>query len=96
MKITRRDFVKTGAIAGGGLLIEKTLPTKLFAQQNSGSKFPVVISTWNFGEKANRTTVGFFADRVAVMYLGRIVEIGTMREVLKDPKHPYMPPHFLP
>jgi len=34
-------------------------------------------------------TVGFFADRVAVMYLGRIVEIGTMREVLKDPKHPY-------
>ena len=57
MKITRRDFVKTGAIAGGGLLIEKTLPTKLFAQQNSGSKFPVVISTWNFGEKANRTTM---------------------------------------
>jgi peptide/nickel transport system ATP-binding protein len=34
-------------------------------------------------------TVGFFADRVAVMYLGRIVEIGTMGEVLKDPKHPY-------
>lgn len=34
-------------------------------------------------------TVGYFADRVAVMYLGRIVEIGTMREVLKDPKHPY-------
>jgi len=34
-------------------------------------------------------TVGFFADRVAVMYLGRIVEIGTMREVLKNPQHPY-------
>jgi oligopeptide/dipeptide ABC transporter ATP-binding protein len=34
-------------------------------------------------------TVGYFADRVAVMYLGRIVEIGTMREVLKNPKHPY-------
>ncbi|MEW6285504.1 MAG: ABC transporter ATP-binding protein [Chloroflexota bacterium] len=34
-------------------------------------------------------TVGYFADRVAVMYLGRIVEIGTMREVLQDPKHPY-------
>ena len=34
-------------------------------------------------------TVGYFADRVAVMYLGRIVEIGTMREVLTDPKHPY-------
>jgi oligopeptide/dipeptide ABC transporter ATP-binding protein len=34
-------------------------------------------------------TVGYFADRVAVMYLGRIVEIGTMTEVLKSPKHPY-------
>lgn len=34
-------------------------------------------------------TVGYFADRVAVMYLGRIVEIGTMEEVLKDPQHPY-------
>ncbi|MBL8061688.1 MAG: ABC transporter ATP-binding protein [Anaerolineales bacterium] len=34
-------------------------------------------------------SVGFFADRVAVMYLGRIVEIGTMLEVLESPQHPY-------
>ena len=34
-------------------------------------------------------TVGYFADQVAVMYLGRIVEIGTMREVLTNPQHPY-------
>ena len=34
-------------------------------------------------------SVGFFADRVAVMYLGRIVEIGTMLEVLEQPRHPY-------
>jgi oligopeptide/dipeptide ABC transporter ATP-binding protein len=34
-------------------------------------------------------TVGFFADRVAVMYLGRIVEIGTVQEVTKTPRHPY-------
>jgi oligopeptide/dipeptide ABC transporter ATP-binding protein len=34
-------------------------------------------------------TVGYFADRVAVMYLGRIVEIGTMEEVLQNPQHPY-------
>ncbi|HBX69404.1 MAG TPA: peptide ABC transporter substrate-binding protein [Chloroflexi bacterium] len=34
-------------------------------------------------------TVGYFADRVAVMYLGRIVEIGRMREVLENPRHPY-------
>ena len=29
------------------------------------------------------------ADRVAVMYAGRIVETGTVQEVLTDPKHPY-------
>ena len=29
------------------------------------------------------------ADRVAVMYLGRIVEIGSVEEVLLQPKHPY-------
>ena len=29
------------------------------------------------------------ADRVAVMYAGRIVEIGTAEEVYYDPRHPY-------
>ena len=29
------------------------------------------------------------ADRVAVMYAGRLVEIGPVREVVKNPKHPY-------
>ena len=31
----------------------------------------------------------FFCDRVAIMYLGRIVEIGTTEEIFADPKHPY-------
>jgi peptide/nickel transport system ATP-binding protein len=29
------------------------------------------------------------ADDVAVMYLGRIMETGTVRDVVKNPKHPY-------
>lgn len=33
--------------------------------------------------------VAQIADEVAVMYLGKVVEHGTVREVLKDPKHPY-------
>jgi peptide/nickel transport system ATP-binding protein len=29
------------------------------------------------------------ADRIAVMYLGRVVETGTTEEVLESPRHPY-------
>jgi oligopeptide/dipeptide ABC transporter ATP-binding protein len=35
------------------------------------------------------STIAYFADRIAVMYLGRIVEIGTTEEILKNPQHPY-------
>jgi oligopeptide/dipeptide ABC transporter ATP-binding protein len=31
----------------------------------------------------------FFCDRIAIMYLGRIVEIGDTEEIFADPKHPY-------
>ena len=34
-------------------------------------------------------TAAYFADRIAVMYLGRVVELGAMLEVLNNPKHPY-------
>lgn len=35
------------------------------------------------------TVVGQFANRVAVMYLGRIMELGDVGDVLAAPKHPY-------
>jgi oligopeptide/dipeptide ABC transporter ATP-binding protein len=34
-------------------------------------------------------TAAYFTDRIAVMYLGRIVEIGPTKTVLNDPRHPY-------
>jgi len=35
------------------------------------------------------STAAHFADRIAVMYLGRIVEEGPAREVVGNPQHPY-------
>ncbi len=35
------------------------------------------------------STARYIADRIAVMYLGKIVEIGSIDEVLQQPLHPY-------
>lgn len=43
----------------------------------------LVLITHDFG------AVGSVADRVAVMHLGEIVEAGTRRQVIRDPRHPY-------
>jgi oligopeptide/dipeptide ABC transporter ATP-binding protein len=43
----------------------------------------IVVVTHDLGLAWN------IADRIAVMYLGRIVESGTTEEVLESPRHPY-------
>jgi oligopeptide/dipeptide ABC transporter ATP-binding protein len=35
------------------------------------------------------STIRYISDRIAVMYLGRIVEYGPTEAVLTDPRHPY-------
>jgi oligopeptide/dipeptide ABC transporter ATP-binding protein len=34
-------------------------------------------------------TAKFFCDRIAILYLGRIVEVGPSEAIYADPKHPY-------
>ena len=55
----------------------------LLAELRISRQIAVIFITHDLG------SVGFFADRVAVMYLGRIVEVGTMLDVLEKPQHPY-------
>ncbi len=43
----------------------------------------IIFITHDLGVVAN------MADRVAVMYAGKIVEVGTANEIFYDPKHPY-------
>lgn len=35
------------------------------------------------------SVIKYLSDRIAVMYLGEVVEIGRTEEIFKDPKHPY-------
>jgi oligopeptide/dipeptide ABC transporter ATP-binding protein len=55
----------------------------LLADLRQTRQISILLITHDLG------TVGYFADRIAVMYLGRIVEIGPTQEVLTEPKHPY-------
>lgn len=55
----------------------------LLAELRKSRQIAVIFITHDLG------AVGYFADRVAVMYLGRIVEVGKTQEVLRKPRHPY-------
>lgn len=55
----------------------------LLADLRRTRQISIILITHDLG------TVGYFADRIAVMYLGRIVEIGKTADVLTNPRHPY-------
>jgi len=55
----------------------------LLADLRRSRQISVIFITHDLG------TVGYFADRIAVMYLGRIVEIGPTHAVLTNAAHPY-------
>jgi oligopeptide/dipeptide ABC transporter ATP-binding protein len=56
---------------------------ELIQKLRNERKMAVVLITHNIGVAAS------IADRIAIMYAGRIVETGTAKEVLESPKHPY-------
>ena len=56
---------------------------KLLKDLQKEFNYPIVFITHDLGVVANT------ADRVAVLYAGQIVEVGTVEEVFYDPRHPY-------
>ncbi len=56
---------------------------ELMAQLSKDLGTAVVIITHNLG------VVSRYADRVNVMYAGKIVESGSTMDIFKDPRHPY-------
>ena len=56
---------------------------RLLLKLRAESRISILIVTHDLG------LAWTIADRVAVMYLGRIVEIGPTRQVLTEPLHPY-------
>jgi oligopeptide/dipeptide ABC transporter ATP-binding protein len=56
---------------------------ELLRELNRKRDLSIVIITHDIG------VVAEIADRVAVMYAGRVVEQGTLDEVFYDPQHPY-------
>jgi peptide/nickel transport system ATP-binding protein len=56
---------------------------ELLREMKSAFNLSLLLITHDLGVIAET------ADRVAVMYAGRIVEHGPVRKILRDPKHPY-------
>ena len=56
---------------------------RLLLKLRAESKISILIVTHDLG------LAWTIADRVAVMYLGRIVEVGPTKQVLTQPSHPY-------
>ena len=91
----RQRIVMAIALAGNPKILLADEPTtaldvtiqsqilELLKEIQRNSKMSVILVSHDLGAVAS------VADRVAVMYAGKIVEIGTAEEVYYDPRHPY-------
>ncbi|CDQ38315.1 MULTISPECIES: ABC transporter ATP-binding protein [Virgibacillus] len=56
---------------------------ELFDEIQEATGVSIILITHDLG------VVAKIADRIAVMYAGKIIEVGTKREIFYDPQHPY-------
>ena len=66
--------------------LDVTIQAQIMAQLRelkSRLKMSIILITHNFG------IVGDIADRIAVMFRGKIVEYGETKSILANPQHPY-------
>lgn len=61
MKITRRNFVRAGALVGGGLIANHFSPSEIFSQSVSGKKL-FAVSTWGGTIKSSETAFKYLKE----------------------------------
>jgi peptide/nickel transport system ATP-binding protein len=92
--MAQRVMIAAGLSADPGLLIADEPTTaldvtveaqilELLKQKRDERGLSILLITHDLG------IVSSMADRVAVMYAGRIVEDGETKEIFEDPQHPY-------
>ena len=78
------DGPVTVFVSGGGTaLLKSTAAVTAVRSKAKGDETALLLITHNMGVVWNT------CSRIAVMYAGEIVETGPVKEVFRDPRHPY-------
>ena len=82
LAVEPRVIVADEPVSALDVSIQATI-LELFADLRDRLGISLVMISHNFA------AVRHVCDRVAVMYLGKLVEVGTTQQVFADPRHPY-------
>ena len=81
--ITRPEFIVADEPIAMADVSVRAMILKLMAQLKEEFDLTYLFITHDLA------TAKYICDRIAIMYLGRIMEIGPLEEVFKNPVHPY-------